>query len=435
MSQVTIIGSGTAGVAAALAAKQGGAEVTVIAGRPGATALVSGAWDIALSQRSRWITDWQAHPSPREEIVQLIAENSLHPYARLRSLAGDTDLATLLEEVLQQLATGLSHPPIGSLEKGQVLITPLGSVKWTAFADPAQGAGNLLPIRGGKLLVVGIPGLATFPISLLTSVLGQVLPAGVFDQIQNAWVEIEGLPQHSLSPFALAERLEEEATLVALIKELQPLVQREAPTHLLLPPVIGIDQAPERIARLSRELKVSCFESLATVPSVPGLRRHRALTQLLANSGVIIKSGKVVDPRCEGGRVCELVIEENGKQETLPVERVVLTTGRFLAGGIKRDGEMVESLFGLPVFCRGEVVGDRFVGKMTERDYLADQPLFSMGVETDVVLRPVNRWGEVEFKNLHAAGSLLGGYNAAAGGDGSGVALLSGWLAGKKAAE
>lgn len=430
---VTIVGGGIAGVTAALAANIEGAQVTLITGRPGATALASGAWDLGRSQRSRLMENWKETPSPRTIIRQMIREAPDHPYAWLDQATGMKDLTEQLDEALKVLCKEMPYSPVGSLDEPLALVTPAGSVKWTALADPSQAAGNLLKVCEGRLLVAGIPGLATFPIFLLQQILQKVLPEKTFTSIAADWVEIEGIPQHSLSPFALAERLEEERCFEYLVCALRDLVKRHQASHLLLPPVIGVSRGPHLMERLQKEIGVICFESLSTVPSVPGLRRYRALEEVLSKKQIRVLAGRVSAFKGSGDRVTRLTVKQEDQETDLEVDRVILSTGRFLSGGIERKGEMRESLFGLPIFSNGELVGNRFVGKMVEQNYLRDHILFSVGVKTDSNLRPLNRWGGPVYSNVHAAGSLLGGYSAAAGGSGSGVAILSGWIAGKKA--
>jgi glycerol-3-phosphate dehydrogenase subunit B len=56
-------------------------------------------------------------------------------------------------------------------------------------------------------------------------------------------------------------------------------------------------------------------------------------------------------------------------------------------------------------------------------------------VRTDDTLRPLDASGSVEFENLRAAGSVLGGYDFAAEKSGSGVSIATGHAAGRAAVE
>jgi anaerobic glycerol-3-phosphate dehydrogenase len=61
------------------------------------------------------------------------------------------------------------------------------------------------------------------------------------------------------------------------------------------------------------------------------------------------------------------------------------------------------------------------------------QPTLRATVHTE--LRPTTGDGTVEFENLRAAGSVLGGYDFAAEKSGSGVSIATGHAAGTAAAE
>ena len=56
-------------------------------------------------------------------------------------------------------------------------------------------------------------------------------------------------------------------------------------------------------------------------------------------------------------------------------------------------------------------------------------------MSTNSALKPRDATGAVEYDNLHAAGSVIGGYNFAAEKAGSGVSLATGLVAGRRAVE
>lgn len=434
-AKVTIIGSGMAGVSAALAAKSRGADVALIKGRPGATALASGAWDVGCLDGASSVRHWDRLPSPRQALQELSAQ-ALHPYAVLHEVV-DEDLATLLEGACEDLFSHMPYRPQGSLDQAMALLTPAGTIKVTAFADPAQAAGNLVELKGARLLIAGIPGVAGFAPLLIKQVMQRSFPLmerPPFVAVEEAWLEIEELPQHSLSPFALAERLAEAHTFEALSQALRYAVKQKQATHVLIPPLLGLMDSPHLIERLSDAVSAQCFEPVSTVPSVPGLRRHRALEAVLQKAGVSLINGDVTGYESAGDVVTQLIVKHGDEESIVDVEKVVLSTGRFIGNGLVHNDVMKEAIFGLPAFNGEGIVGDRFLGHLLQRDYLASHDLFRVGVRCDTSCRPVDRWGETPFKNLHAAGSLLQGYEGGGSGAGTGVAILSGWVAGREAA-
>jgi glycerol-3-phosphate dehydrogenase subunit B len=72
---------------------------------------------------------------------------------------------------------------------------------------------------------------------------------------------------------------------------------------------------------------------------------------------------------------------------------------------------------------------------LTSRDRRAPQPLLAAGLRVDAALRPLGADGAPAHPHLFAAGAVVGGHEHAADGTGLGVAILTGWLAGRAAAE
>ena len=61
------------------------------------------------------------------------------------------------------------------------------------------------------------------------------------------------------------------------------------------------------------------------------------------------------------------------------------------------------------------------------------QPLFRIGIRTSDFLQPLDTKGDAAFPNLFAAGSILRGYDFIHDRTGSGVAILTGAVAGENA--
>jgi glycerol-3-phosphate dehydrogenase subunit B len=71
---------------------------------------------------------------------------------------------------------------------------------------------------------------------------------------------------------------------------------------------------------------------------------------------------------------------------------------------------------------------------LTVRERRAPQPLLAAGLRVDARLRPVDAGGRPVHEALFAAGAVIGGHEHAADGTGLGVAVLTGYLAGRRAA-
>jgi glycerol-3-phosphate dehydrogenase subunit B len=172
------------------------------------------------------------------------------------------------------------------------------------------------------------------------------------------------------------------------------------------------------------------FELLASVPSPHGWRLQRALDVALADHGVDLAQGDVRAVRGDGRRVAAALTA--GAE--LPADSFVLATGRYLAGGLIKERVVTEPVCDLGVFHDGRRVDRDWPERLRHLEALSPHPAFRTGVLTDDRLRPLDRDGRVAYENLHAAGSLLGGYDYIRG-YGFGVPMVTGWLAGQFAAQ
>jgi len=142
MAEVLVIGAGMAGAVAALSAARAGAKVVVVRRSLGATALSSGAIDVAVD------------PHGREEISidnaakEIARTRSHHPYGILQQKL--PRLMEALQFVASQLPELLRPPSEGNL----LLATPLGTVKPTAMAQVSQAAGDLCSLPD-EIAIVG----------------------------------------------------------------------------------------------------------------------------------------------------------------------------------------------------------------------------------------------------------------------------------------
>ena len=154
------------------------------------------------------------------------------------------------------------------------------------------------------------------------------------------------------------------------------------------------------------------------------------LQDLVQRRQVEVIAGEVASFRTSGKR---LAAATTATGEELEADHFVLATGRFIGGGLVKSRLVSEPLLDLAVYYQGEPIGAAYP-RLRHLEYLGPEPAFRTGLLTDAELRPVGEGGEPAFTNLRAAGSVLGGYDYAAGGCGFGVPLLTGRLAGRLAA-
>jgi glycerol-3-phosphate dehydrogenase subunit B len=247
-------------------------------------------------------------------------------------------------------------------------------------------------------------------------------------------VEIDAFPEEGdaiARPHELARALERPGAAEEAGARLRDALPRGTEVALF-PPILGISRAADVAERIGRAAGVAVAETLADVPSVPGLRLDRALVAALQAAGVLFVEGVV--ERASAPGVAAVVA---GREILAPAW--VRASGRFVAGGIARRGAQGEPLLGLPVeAAEGGATGihlaQRPSATLTVRERRAPQPLLAAGIRVDGRLRPLDSRGRPVHEALFAAGAVIGGHEHAADGTGLGVAILTGWLAGRAAA-
>ncbi|HEY3586391.1 MAG TPA: FAD-binding protein, partial [Myxococcaceae bacterium] len=140
MTAVLVIGGGIAGYCAALAARREGAEVTIVARAPGATALYAGAMEIV------------------DDLGAILEPQAHHPITRLGLDA--VRLATELDSAVQSLRLALEKEGL-VMEGGwriRGLYSDIHGLARPGNLVPASVArGELRALAGRRVAVVGVP--------------------------------------------------------------------------------------------------------------------------------------------------------------------------------------------------------------------------------------------------------------------------------------
>ena len=160
-----------------------------------------------------------------------------------------------------------------------------------------------------------------------------------------------------------------------------------------------------------------------------------SLEMTAEKQGIHFIHGAATSGRIGRSGVETVTVKQNGKDLELRPKTAVLCSGRFLSGGLKRDGGTIEQIFRLPVETGGEWLEDAFVANYLGDTPTDDHPLFRSGIAFDRSLRPMVKGRQIAAPNLFAAGSILSGYDPAKDGTGMGVSILTGYLAGQEAAQ
>jgi glycerol-3-phosphate dehydrogenase subunit B len=419
-ADVLVAGGGMAGAMAALAAREAGARVVLVRRAPGATALSSGAISVA-PDRAGAGEPLAARLGPLEAARRLAALRPDHPYA----LAGVELLGDALAFAARALADLLAPP----LPRARFLATPLGGVAGVALCQRSMLAGDLAAVDG-LLAVAGFRGHLSFDAPLVAAGLARLSGRGG-PRVAAVDLELPSIVDPWARPHELAAALERPGAAEACGEALRAALPPGA-AAALLPPVLGLDPAARVAERISEAAGLPVAETLSDVPSVPGLRLWRALEARLRAAGVEVVQGELAGAPAPGEPVA-------AGDRAVRAPAWVLATGRFVGGGIARRGVLVEPALRLPVQAAegaeaGVHLASRPAASLTTRDRRASQPLLSAGLRVDASLRPVDEGGRPVHPRLFAAGAVVGGHEHATDGTGFGVAILTGWLAGRTAA-
>ena len=420
-ADVLVLGGGMAGAMAALAAREAGARTVLVRRSPGATALSSGAVSVAPDRAAPPDAPLSTRAGPLEAARRIAATRPDHPYAA----AGVDRLADALDFAARELSEVL----VPRLDRPRFLATPFGTAVAAALCQRSMAAGDLLAVQA-RLAVGGFRGHLGFEASLVAAGLARYAARGG-PEVRAFAIDLPRLVHGADRPHELARALEApgaaEAAGEALRAALPPGAQAA-----LLPPVLGLDPRARVHERIEGAAGLPVAETLSDGPSVPGLRLQRAIDARLAAAGI-----EVVTAAVTGARGLGEVVRAGGRD--LRARTWVLATGRFVGGGIVRRGVLVEPALGLPVQAAegaeaGVHLAARPAASLTVRDRRAAQPLLSAGLRVDGALRPLDERCRPVHPRLFAAGAVVGGHDQATDGTGLGVAILTGWLAGRAAA-
>jgi len=417
---VIVIGAGLSGLMAAARATSAGRTVLVLARGQGMLALTSGCIDIlgCLPGSDLGLTDIAAG------LQSLTAACPDHPYAKV-------GLDLLQESVTfwQQTMQAVGYPYCGSGSANYLLPTALGTVRPTALAPATMAGGDIRDEAG--TLVVGWPNLLDWYPGLIADSLNELrgrLGLG------GAWssVMLDLLPEaaQEMTPVMLAHFLEDDWNLEKMIAGIQRSLT-PGTGRVGLPAVLGVEQGAELFRRVSGGLGCPVFEIPAGQPVVTGLRLTQLLIRRLKQSGVKFRFNVSVLGAEREQETWQVALDLPGRVAVVTGGALVLATGGLIGRGLEADRNRIrECVAGLPV------AGWDLPGQARSESGWGRDPFALAGVVVDGQLRPLaGDGGPGQWPRLFVAGSTLAGYDPAVEKDGLGVALATGYAAGKAAAE
>lgn len=405
MSSVLVVGGGIEGYAAALSALEAdsSASVRLLRQREDRFSTETGLVDL-LGDTGNGPVD-----RPLAAIEQLSDE---HPYSRL-GIETITDALALFDDATGERYEGAETETNALLPTAVGRLTPAIRYPATAAAGVASGADSMR--------LVGFESVVDFDAELAASRLNGETPLSVTGRTIRAPVPA------ALDPIEMPGILDQNRSVdgqpirAALADRLEPTLDVEP--RLGLPAVLGRTETREIVAALETALHVSVFEVALGPPSLPGQRLEALLSAAVESRGGTVDDRTVSDVETDDGLVAGVTADG----ETYDADSYVLATGGVGAGGIVEDGgELVEPVFGCPVSVPEE--------GLVDRAFLGDHPAVRAGVAVDDRRRPLTGNSPVA-ENLYAAGRALQGPNVAAEKSAAGVALGTGYAAGRRALE
>ena len=409
---VVVVGTGLAGLTAAVRLAEDGARVLVLAKGVGATHLSAGTIDILGYAPERV----ERVERPAEAIAALVDAQPGHPYA----LVGAEAVAAAVDWFRARIAAGPLAPYAytGGMEENLLLPTAVGVPRPSAVVPETMAGGDLR--REAAVCIVGFRALKDFHPALAADMLTR---AGV----QARSVELDLVPEGRADVNALGfARAFDDPAFRAEVTA-QVVGQLGAEERAAFPAVLGIADPHGAWTELEHRLGRTVFEIPTLPPSVPGIRVHKSLHETLRRAGGrVILNVEVTGAEHEGGRVSALRTRVGLREELRSTDWVVLATGGFASGGIELDSRWTarETALGLPVAGVPEPGAERF-----RPGYFDDHPMARAGVAVDRELRPVDGGGDRLYENVLVAGATLAGAEPWREKSGDGLSLSSGYRA------
>ncbi len=407
MRTTIVIGAGLSGLMGALALAEAGLHPLLLAKGQGATHWTAGTIDV-------WGADAR---SPYAALRAISETRPHHPYALIGVPAVEEAIARF--RALTEMAR---YPYVGGLECNVLLPTAAGALRPAALLPVTMAAGDVR--LGGKVLIAGFRELRDFyPPFIAANLAAQGIAArGTYLTVPSAFRRRE------YTTVIFARMFDDPAFRSDIGRQLR--AQRGDATRIGLPAVLGLRDPLEAVAHLQNESGAQVFEIPTLPPSVPGMRLFALFQNAIEQAGGRLQIGSdVIRGEGQSHRLTSIWSEAAARQQEHRIERVLLATGGIAGGGIRTDhaGIVRETALDLPVRTPANRAGwfaPRFLDPQGHAIYTA-------GVVTDARLRPLGADGKVVYENVAVAGATLAGADTVRERSRSGVAIATGWAAGR----
>lgn len=414
---VVVIGAGLAGLVAGWQATKQGERVRVISKGWGSLYWHTGCIDVLGRDGKHLVTSVL---SPAELLPEFINDQPGHPY----SLAGMDALVEAIEEI-KELARRSGYPLRGSLERNWLLPTALGTTRQTCLAPETMIAGDLN--KPGDMLIVGFDQFLDFYPHLIADNLNE---QGF--KVFHVSLNLDALrEQRFVTGRVLAELFEQAEFRSSVVEAMDAALKEHNPARIGFPAVLGFQSALMVKGDLEERLGRPVFEIPTLPPSIPGIRLHSMLVKAIEqNGGRVVDGTQVISADVQDGTVKAVWSEAAARSKPHRARRYILATGGILGGGfhLEANGRLKELALDLKLEDENPG-GSRFASRFLSRE---GHLVFRTGIKVNNDFRPIDESSHILLHNLNIAGAALGGFDPIQELSMEGVALVSGYLAGRK---
>lgn len=412
MTDVVVVGGGLAGRIVALAARERDSTtaVTLLGGANWAFDREDGLVDVL-----GYAPDGSGPVSDPFAAIGTLPET--HPY-RIVGTESLRDGLAAFDDAVGEMYCG------GSTDANALVPTAFGRLRPTARYPRSVAAGLASQTR--ETTLVGFEHLPEYDAPPAAERLEDVVPF----RVNGTTVQF---PTDDRTRTAMAETLDTNPTAAGGAPSREALaatvqVYQTGEKRIGLPPVLGLEETTTVREQFETAFGVPVFEVPAGSPSVPGVRLGRRLESALEAAGVTVRpDARLRDFDATDGRIDRVRLHD---ETEIVGTQYVLATGGVARGGITSDRTGVtEALFD----CHVDAPDRR--REWATRDPLGRHPFARFGVDVDGELRPLDETGTPVYENLRAAGRVIGGFDPVAENSSGGVAVATGYAAGRLAAD
>ena len=403
---LTIIGSGMAGLSAALFALERGCSV-VLTGHTSSIHFATGLMDLMGVYPPGH--EWQ---EPFAAIDRLRREMPAHPYAAM----ADRDIDAALETVRHFLGRqGLVYRC--HRKRNVDILTSMGTMKKSYMIPHTMWSGARALKERAPTLLVDFTGLKMYSARQIVSTLAAGWP-----ELRDVTLPFPGMEHmEEVYPEHLARSLDLMENRRALAEVVAPHLS--GMKNVGFPALLGMYRSCEAVHDLEALLGMTVFE-LPTAPvSVPGIRLQEIFIKGLEQNDALHSLPEMVKRvQSRPGETFIVTAGKPGALKQIESRGVLLATGRFLGKGLTaaRTG-IRESLMGIPV----SQPSARNAWHQSHLFHLQGHPVNRAGIQVDRMFQPLTAELRPFAPGLFAAGSILAHCDWTRLKCGSGVAIAT----------